>query len=176
MGHIIVCLLFLSVHIIYHFVYFQDQTLWSTLAAMAMNYKELNTAEVAFAAIEEIDRLQYITYIRDIPSPEGQSAELHLFKRQPDEAETILLQGGLTYRAIKLNIRLFRWERALDLALKYKTHVDTVLAFRNKYLSEWGKPETNQKFLKYAEGVELDWQKIKAKITQEKEKERARYS
>lgn len=58
-----------------------------------------------------MDRLQYITYIRDIPSPEGQSAELHLFRRQPDDAETILLQGGLTYRAIKLNIHLFRWER-----------------------------------------------------------------
>lgn len=58
-----------------------------------------------------MDRLQFITHIREIPSPEGQSAELHLFRRQPDDAETILLQGGLTYRAIKLNIHLFRWER-----------------------------------------------------------------
>eukprot|EP00026_Physarum_polycephalum_P003964 Phypoly_transcript_03981.p1 GENE.Phypoly_transcript_03981~~Phypoly_transcript_03981.p1 ORF type:complete len:761 (+),score=98.06 Phypoly_transcript_03981:1-2283(+) len=154
----------------------KDQQLWSTLSAMAMNNKELNTAEVAFAAIEEVDRLQYITHIREIPSPEGQSAELHLFRRQPDDAEAILLQGGLIYRAIKLNIHLFRWERALDLALKHKTHIDTVIGYRAKYLKEWNKTENNPKFVKFSEGVEVDWEKIKAKITQEKEKERARYS
>lgn len=154
----------------------KDQQLWSTLAAMAMKSKELNTAEVAFAAIEEVDRLQFITHIREIPSPEGQSAYMHLFRRQPDDAENILLQGGLIYRAIKLNIHLFRWERALDLALKYKTHVDTVIGYRGKYLTEWNKTETNAKFIKFSEGVEIDWEKIKAKIAQEKEKERARYA
>jgi len=29
----------------------------------------------------------------------------------------ILLQARLYYRAIKMNIKLFRWERALDIAL-----------------------------------------------------------
>ena len=33
-------------------------------------------------------------------------------------------------RAILLNIYLHQWERALDLAVKHKTHVDTVLAYR----------------------------------------------
>ena len=33
-------------------------------------------------------------------------------------------------RAIFLNIYLHQWERALDLAVKHKTHVDTVLAYR----------------------------------------------
>ena len=35
-----------------------------------------------------------------------------------------------TSRAILLNIYLHQWERALDLAVKHKTHVDTVLAYR----------------------------------------------
>lgn len=56
--------------------------------------------------------------------------------------------------------------RALDLALKYKTHIDTVIAYRQKYLTEWNKTETNPKFTKYAEGLEIDWEKIKAKIGQ----------
>jgi len=51
-----------------------------------------------------------------------------------------------------------------------------VIAYRAKFLVEWGKTENNPKFQKYSEGVEIDWEKIKAKIAQEKEKERARYA
>ena len=41
------------------------------------------------------------------------------------DAENILLQAGLILRAILLNIYLHQWEKALDLAIKHKTHVDT---------------------------------------------------
>ena len=34
-----------------------------------------------------------------------------LFCRQPQEAETILLQAGLVYRAIQMNVDLFNWDR-----------------------------------------------------------------
>ena len=37
--------------------------------------------------------------------------------------------------------------RALQLALKHKTHVDTVLAFREKYLSEVCHQETIKSFV-----------------------------
>jgi hypothetical protein len=43
--------------------------------------------------------------------------------------------------------------RALELAVKHKTHVDTVLAFRQKYLDNFGRKETNKRFLQYAQGV-----------------------
>ena len=80
-----------------------------------------------------------------------------------------------SYRAVKMNIRLFRWSRALDLALKHKKHVDTVLGYRARYLESFGKAETHAKFLQCArEGIEVDWEAIKAKIKQEKEDERAR--
>jgi len=104
----------------------KDNSLWACLAAMAIQAKELNTAEVAFAAIDEVDKLQYVLHIKDIPTEEGRNAELALFRRRPDEAEAILLQAGLVYRAIKMNIKLFNWDRALELAVSYKTHVDTV--------------------------------------------------
>jgi intraflagellar transport protein 80 len=74
-----------------------------------------------------------------------------MFRRLPDEAERILLQATppLIYRAIKSNISLFRWSRALDLALKHKQHVETVLAYRQKYLDEFERDETDQRYLQY---------------------------
>ena len=74
-----------------------------------------------------------------------------LFRRQPDEAERILLQATppLIYRAIKMNINSFRWSRALDLAVKHKSHVDTVLRYRQQFLEDFQREETDQKFLQY---------------------------
>lgn len=59
---------------------------------MAIDANELNTAESAFAAISEIDRLQFVLHLKDIPTSEGRNAELALYKRQPEVAEKILLQ------------------------------------------------------------------------------------
>ncbi|KAI8926289.1 WD40-repeat-containing domain protein [Entophlyctis helioformis] len=144
--------------------------MWACLAVMSLFGQDLNTAEVAYAAIEEVHKVQYVTYIRDIPTPEGRAAELALMRHQPREAESILLSANLIYRAIRMWINLFNWDRALDLALKYKTHVDTVLYFRDKYLKTLGRSETNKRFIQYAQGVPVEWEKIKAKIAAEEEK------
>jgi intraflagellar transport protein 80 len=42
-----------------------------------------------------------------------------------------------------------RWEKALDLAINYKVHIDTVLGYRKRYLERIGKEENNKRFLKY---------------------------
>ena len=39
--------------------------------------------------------------------------------------------------------------RALELAVKHKTHVDTVLAYRQKYLQDFGLEESDNVFLQY---------------------------
>lgn len=83
----------------------------------------------------------------------------------------ILLQAKMYYRAIKMNIKLYRWDRALDLAIKHKTHVDTVLAFRQKYLEDCRKEEDNERFREYQGEVQIDWDTIKSKIEAEKAKE-----
>jgi hypothetical protein len=49
-----------------------------------------------------------------------------------------------------LNLTLYRWGRALDLAVKYRSHVDTVLGYRLRHLEEFGKTEKNAKFLQYS--------------------------
>jgi len=43
--------------------------------------------------------------------------------------------------------------RALELAVKHKTHIDTVLAYRQRYLHNFDKKETNKHFKQYSESV-----------------------
>ncbi|XP_069831369.1 intraflagellar transport protein 80 homolog isoform X2 [Dendropsophus ebraccatus] len=152
----------------------KEQTTWACLAAMAIANKDMSTAEIAYAAIGEIDKVQYINSIKDLPSKESRLAHIQLFSGNFQDAEAIILQAGLIYQAIQLNIDSYNWERALELAVKHKTHVDTVLAYRQKFLNDFNKKETNKRFLQYAEGVEVDWEKIRAKIEMELVKERER--
>ncbi len=42
------------------------------------------------------------------------------------------------------------------MAVKHKTHVDTVLAYRQKYLKRFEKKETNKKFIQFAQGVNIN--------------------
>ncbi|XP_063162567.1 intraflagellar transport protein 80 homolog isoform X3 [Candoia aspera] len=135
----------------------KDQTLWACLAAMAVASKDMNTAEIAYASVGEIDKVQYISSIKDLPSKESRLAHILLFSGNVQDAETLLLQAGLIYQAIQVNINLYNWERALELAVKHKTHVDTVLAYRQKFLDDFSKKETNQRFLQYAEGASILW-------------------
>jgi intraflagellar transport protein 80 len=151
----------------------KDKALWACLSAMVIKEKDnLNFAVVALGALEEVDKLQFITKIQAIPSTEGRNAEIALYMRSPDEAESILLQAGLYYRAIKMRIRMYHWSKALEIALRYKTHVDTVVAYRRRYLETFKREETMQAFLPYQSNLEINWTTIKEKIKQEKEKEK----
>jgi intraflagellar transport protein 80 len=138
---------------------------------MSLYCRELDTAEIALASIDEVDKVQFINYIKELPSEASRNSALALYCKKINEAEQILLQAKLVYRAIKMNVKLFRWDRALDLAIKHKTHVDTVLAFRQKYLEDCRKDEDNARFKEYMNEVKIDWETIKAKIEQDKAKE-----
>lgn len=122
--------------------------MWACLAAMAIHSQELQTAEIAFSAIDEVrvldllslnqnfsvffnslfffpnvvllwaqvDKVEFLQRVMEIPTVEGRNAELALFQHRVDDAEAILLQAKMIYRAIKLNIRLFRWDRCAVLS------------------------------------------------------------
>ena len=81
--------------------YVKSEMLWACLAAMAVAGKELHTAEVAYAAIEHVDKLLYMCHIKELPTVEAREAELLLFRRRQAEAVAVLVQGGWVYRAIK---------------------------------------------------------------------------
>jgi hypothetical protein len=151
-----------------------EESVWAVLAAMALHAQQLDVAEQALAAIDEVDKLSYIQYIKSLPSAEARTAELLLYRRQLDQAESTLIQADMVWRAILMNVGLFRWQRALDLAFKYKTHVDTVLAYRARWLQQSGKHENEERWAKLAKEVPVDWEAIQTKIAAEVKKEEAR--
>lgn len=83
-----------------------DAAVWACLAALSMAAGELSTAEVAFAAINAVDKLQYVLRLRSLAGSAAATAsgadplvaaELALYAGQPDEAEAKLLQVGLVW-------------------------------------------------------------------------------
>merc|ERR1712139_244060 len=152
--------------------YVKTPELWASLAAMAIQSRALDTVEIALAAIEEVDKVQFIMHINKLPDEVLRNAELALFSKRPEEALGLLIQNKRIYRAIKMLIRLHRWTEALDLAVQHKTHVDTVLAYRHQHLEQMRHIETNDKFKQYSQEVPWDWETVKAKVKMEKENER----
>ena len=151
----------------------KEATLWATLAAMAIYQRELNTVEIALAAIDEADKVQFINYVKELPSEPSRNAALAVYQKKIPEAEQILLQARLYYRAIKLNIKMYKWDRALEIAIQNKTHVDTVIAYRKRFLQMYGKEETNDKMKQLSKDLHVDWETVKTKIRADKEKEAA---
>ncbi|CAG9464610.1 unnamed protein product [Pedinophyceae sp. YPF-701] len=151
-----------------------DRAMWAVLASLALEARELNVAEAAFAGLGRIDRVEFIQRLKKVPSDEGRAAELAVLAREIDKGEQILLQAGLVYRAIELRMSLFRWEEALDLALHHKTHIDTVLLRRAEFNRAARLPEQSPKFIQYAESVPIEPEAIEAKIQEELEAEAAR--
>jgi intraflagellar transport protein 80 len=133
----------------------KSPTLWGSLAAVALSKRQLDTVEIALCELNEVAKVEYIQFIKSIPSDEGRQAEIMVYRRQIDEAERILLQASppLIYRAIKMNLRLFRFARALALAMKHRSHVDTVLAYRSKYLQAFDRAETDKNYLQVSSQV-----------------------
>lgn len=113
----------------------------------------LDIAEESYAAINQPDKVSYIQHIKGLKKSAQQLAYITLLSGQTHEAETILLQNGLVYQAINMNIQMHSWNKALELAVKHKTHVDTVLFLRQKYLKTINKEENNNKYIKLKDSV-----------------------
>jgi intraflagellar transport protein 80 len=151
--------------------YVKSNELWACLAAMAVCGKELHTAEVAYAAIDQVDKLLYMCHIKELPTVEAREADLLLFRRRAAEAVSVLEQAGWIYRAIKMCIKLFQWEKALALAMKHNTFIDAVVYYRQQYLD--GRPETIEKLREAAQQVgSINQEHLRATVEAEKERER----
>ena len=50
-------------------------------------------------------------YIKDLPLKEARNAEMALFCGNHQDAEGILLQAGMYFRAVMMNITLYNWDR-----------------------------------------------------------------
>lgn len=148
-----------------------DVTSWACLAVLSTQskYEFLDIAEEAFANINHHDKVLYIQFLKSLPSQAEQRAHMASLGGRNQEAETLLLHNGKVFQALYLNIELNKWNRALDIALKHKAHVDAVLYLRKKYLEKLGKPETNDKFSSLEQSVSVDEESVLQKITVETE-------
>ena len=72
-----------------------------------------------------------------------------------------------------MNIKMYKWDRALEIATQNATHVDTVVAYRQRFLEGQNRPEDNERFLQIAGSIEVDWETIKTKIRADKDREAA---
>jgi hypothetical protein len=83
---------------------------------MAIEATDFTFAELASAALDEIDTVHFMIHICGIPYPEVRGAELLLFKRNRADAERKLLAAGIRQQRIKMNIRLYQTQSARDIA------------------------------------------------------------
>ncbi|KNC54194.1 intraflagellar transport 80 [Thecamonas trahens ATCC 50062] len=136
---------------------------WAILAALAVAHKELGPAEIAFAQVNQVDKLEHIARIAAIDATERRHAELALFCGKPDEAEAGLLQARLFYWAVELNMRLFNWPRALEIAQKHDPSLEAIVCLhRSEYLADFDRAETDEAFLAAAARVDADPDEVRA--------------
>ncbi|GAB6033115.1 Intraflagellar transport protein 80 [Chamberlinius hualienensis] len=145
----------------------KDTTLWASLAAMALHSKAFSTAEVAYAALGEVDKVEIIRQLSKAKLKEVATAEVALMSGNINEAEAVLIRGGHLFRAIVLNVELNRWDRALEMATKYNSHLDVVLAYRQTYLSNLNCEETKNNFIEMNKKESYDLDNVKSKMTDE---------
>mmetsp|Transcript_310 Transcript_310/g.731 ORF Transcript_310/g.731 Transcript_310/m.731 type:complete len:819 (+) Transcript_310:456-2912(+) len=124
--------------------------LWAILAGMALKMTHLDTAEIALAATEHVAKLNFILYLKEIESEKVRMAELALFRRDIAAAEQILLHANppLLYRTIKMNIRLFRWERARELVARDPQLLKLVELYEKRWKSQAALTDEEVKELK----------------------------
>ncbi|KAI6204717.1 Intraflagellar transport protein 80-like protein [Aphelenchoides besseyi] len=149
----------------------KEDYLWATLAGMAATQHNYHVAEIAYGELFDVEKVWYLSEIRDETKQEMKSTHMSLFNGNTREAESTLLKSGRIFRAIMLNIEMFKFEKALDLAVKHKMHVDSVLGYRARYLNETGRKETDSRFLKQLSTVEVDWQHIRETIQADAERD-----
>ena len=154
--------------------FINQKELWACLAALSLQLQEYETAEVAYAALEDVKKVKWVCLTKEDRAPESRQAEQALFRKIPSDAETILLGSGQIFRSIYTWIELYQWTRALDIAIKYNRYLDIVLYLRAKYLNELDQEEMNSKFISQFEKVEEafwnDPEAIETRLDAEKQK------
>ena len=148
----------------------KDDSLWAVCAACAVQAGEIDAAQEAYAALTMIDRVLFLEKVKKYKSPAAKNAMIAVLQGRANEAEEILIQGGCIFRAVKMNINLHRWDRALAIAKRTNKFVEVVAAYRTKFIKDMDMKETDPQFQKLGE---VDIASVKHIINDEKAKETA---
>lgn len=151
----------------------KEDYLWAILAGMAVNQRVYNIAETCYVQLKEAEKVQFLRNLSSESIPQMKTALIAEFNGRSREADSALIQSGRHFSAIVLNLSMFRFERALELALKWNNgrHLDTVLGHRQRYLAVTGRKENDPTFMKHLSQVEIDWPHILEKMHEDEQAE-----
>lgn len=130
--------------------------LWAALAGMALQSRNLEVAEIAYSAINKVDKVLYMQEINQMADKSARNAEIALVCGNLKEAESILVAARFILRAIQLNLDTYNWDRALELMNNHdrsQKYVTVILYHRKKYLERFNKKENHPTLRKLSEEV-----------------------
>lgn len=150
------------------FIKIENDTMWATFAGLAVLHKNMIVMEIAYAALEDDEKVSLINEIKDKTDKETRQAMQVVLTGKLADADVLLERSGLSFRSLMLNIQMFKWKRqfiircfffnlntfrALELGLKNKQWLEIVMGYREKYLKNCGQKETDPLFLKHMSEV-----------------------
>ncbi|CAF3833222.1 unnamed protein product [Adineta steineri] len=150
--------------------YISDNSIYALIAVISLHNRDFDSAENAFAQLSNTEMVFCLQNLRSISSKEEREAELALLAGgNLHEAEGYYLQGNKPLHAIMLHLNEHNWDRAIDLTQRHSQYLDIVVGYRQKYLKNYGggKKETNQKYIQATKTVDIDWNRIDAKLRKE---------
>ncbi|CAF3538256.1 unnamed protein product [Rotaria socialis] len=150
--------------------YIADDSIYALIAVISLFNRDFDSAENAFAQLSNTEMVFCLQNLRTISSKEEREAELALLAGgNINEAEGHYLQGNKPLHAIMLHLNEHNWDRAIDLTQRHPQYLEIVVGYRQKYLKDYGnsKKETNQKYLQAMKNVDVDWDRIDAKLKKE---------
>jgi len=145
-----------------------EPSFWAVCASCAIQSEEIDAAQEAFASLSMIDRVLFLDKVKKMKSPSARNAMIVLMQGRHADAEEILIQRGLAFRAVKMNISLYKWDRALALAKRLGKFNDVVYYYRKLFIERLGITETDPAFQKMPD---FDPQSVLRTIKDEKMKE-----
>ncbi|CAI2355604.1 unnamed protein product [Caenorhabditis sp. 36 PRJEB53466] len=147
-----------------------NDTLWATFAGLSILHKNMIAMEIAYAALEDDEKVALINEIKEKSDKDVRQALQVVLTGKVADADVLLERNGQSFRSLMLNVQMFKWKRALELAVKNKQWLEIVIGYREKYLKNCGLKETDPQFLKHRSEVEVDWIHIRELIAAERAK------
>lgn len=123
----------------------KNKSVWAILACFCLENRDTSTAEVALAALDLIDRVQFLSKLNSEESAENQQYLFFCLNGKLEECEKFLLNRKKPVVLVKTLLKQFEFQRALEIAQATKSKdssmdwlVDLALHSRKKYLEEGG--------------------------------------
>lgn len=123
--------------------FLKNSIVWAILAVFALEKKDTSTVEVCLAQLECIEKVQFFAELNSIEDKDMAQCKLLILLNRFEECEKIFISKKQYYKAVKMHLKIFDFQRALEIAKTTKSTmktqdwlIDYVLWKRRAYLEE----------------------------------------